>query len=464
MLGSQEMAEIGASELDRSDFASDVNGKVFLALKGLVDEGLTVNPISVLERSGVQQADLDEIIKAGERVTASQLKTLLSEVKRIAGLRTVFYACGDASKKISNTAKLEEILEGLEKNLYRLDREGGQEASDGSEVMTSVAEDVIRRSSGGGGPELSTGLAELDRAIIGLRPGKMMVVAGRPGMGKSALSTSIRRAVIAQGYGAIEFSLEMPREEILERELAFESQINLRRILAAKDLTPDECERIRAAAERGRAVQGRWFIDDRTSSIAGIRRRSRLLAGRMARNGVKLGLVILDYIQLAGENGEGREQSVAAISRGCKLLAKDLGCTVMALSQLNRMCEHRDDKRPMMSDVRESGSIEQDADIIAFVYRDHVYDQSVPEDEAEVIIRKHRSGPTGTVRLRFNPKLVVFEDRCKSTASTLSGPKTSEKAPTRSDVGLPTLSFQQATSGQSSSHSLSMSLPSKISE
>lgn len=130
----------------------------------------------------------------------------------------------------------------------------------------------------------------------------------------------------------------------------------------------------------------------------------------MARQGIKLGLVVLDYIQLAGENGDGREQSVSAISRGCKLMAKELDCTVLALSQLNRSCEFREDRRPMLSDLRESGSIEQDADWVGFVYREHMYDTSHPPEDAEFIIRKQRSGPLGTVHLLYDTKSVTFRD------------------------------------------------------
>jgi replicative DNA helicase len=201
----------------------------------------------------------------------------------------------------------------------------------------------------------------------------------------------------------------MQAEELLERELAFQSKTNLRKILAAKDVTPEELERIRSVV--GVLEPGQWAIEDSVYNIAGIRRRARVCASRMHRAGLKIGVVIIDYLQLAGDNGEGREQSVAAISRGCKLLAKELGCTVLAISQLNRMCELRDDKRPFMSDLRESGSIEQDADIVAFVYREHIYDNSFPAEEAEVIIRKHRSGPTGTIHLKYNPQLVCFLDR-----------------------------------------------------
>ncbi len=274
--------------------------------------------------------------------------------------------------------------------------------------------DFLSRHASGGGPEISSGLRDLDRTIIGLRPGKMGVIAARPSMGKTALAGSIRRSVLAQGYGVIEFALEMSAEELLERELSFQAGLNLQKVLSAKGITPDELARVRGtvgdATGTGCLVSGRWFIDDRTYGIAGMRRKARIISGRMARQGIKVGLVVIDYLQLAGDNGEDRQQSIAAVSRGAKFMAKELGCTVLALSQLNRQCEFREDRRPMMSDLRESGSIEQDADYVAFVYREHLYDNSFPAEEAELIFRKQRSGPIGTLRLRYNPKMVTFSD------------------------------------------------------
>ncbi len=280
---------------------------------------------------------------------------------------------------------------------------------DGSEVMDGVVDAFMERRLGHGEPEISTGIAALDRAIIGLRPGRMFVLAARPSMGKSACADSIRRAVISQGYAVLQFSLEMSSEEIGERELAFRAQINLRKVMAAKEVTDDELARVTGA--RGTVSKGLWRVYDTCFSMDEIQRRSRAAKKQLARKGKKIGLVIIDYLQLLSDTGnEGRQQSVSACSRMTKLLAKELECTVMALSQLNRGCEFREDKRPMMSDLRESGSIEQDADIVAFVYREHVYNQNTSPEDAELIIRKQRSGPIGTIRIRFNPRTVHFDD------------------------------------------------------
>ncbi len=280
---------------------------------------------------------------------------------------------------------------------------------DASPVMDGVIDSFMERRLGNGPPEISTGLRALDRAIIGLRPGRVVVLAGRPSMGKSALADSIRRAVVDQGHAALQFSLEMGSEEVLERELAYRSQLNLRRVMAPKDVTADEV--VRVTAIRGTVPRGLWSVYDSCFSMVEIRRKALTAARRLKRDGIRLGLVVIDYLQLIGDVGtEGRQQSVSACSRITKLMSKELGCTVLVLSQLNRSCEYRDDKRPMMSDLRESGAIEQDADIVAFVYREHVYNQMISPEDAELIIRKQRSGPIGTVRLRFNPRVVSFED------------------------------------------------------
>lgn len=408
--GGTELAETVLAELDETDFYSSKTQAAYKAIKGILDEGLTVNEVSVSERSGLTRSEIAEFVATAAGVSEPALRTLCSDIRRTSELRTIFYACTNAAGLVGKGSKPEDILDSLEKSLYRNESGGADSPRDGMEVLETVTKDFLLRQSTGGGVVVSTGLRDLDRALVGLRAGKMGVIAARPSMGKTALSSTIRRSVLGQGYGVIEFNLEMDKEEIAERELSYQAQMNLRKVLSAKDVSESELSRVRNVLKQEPAVYGRWYVDDRTYSIGGMRRKAKLIAGRMARSGIKVGLVSVDYLQLAGENGEGREQSVAAISRGIKLMAKELGCTVLALSQLNRSCEYREDRRPLMSDLRESGSIEQDADWVGFVYREHMYDSSFPPEETEFIIRKQRSGPTGTVRLKYNPKTVSFSD------------------------------------------------------
>ena len=281
--------------------------------------------------------------------------------------------------------------------------------TDGSDVMDEVIRSFLDRKDGKGEPEISTGIKAIDHAIIGLRPKKTYIIAARPGMGKTTLADSIRRAVVLQGYVVAEFSLEMGQEEIGERELAYMARINLRKVMAAKEITEDEVRRV--ILSRGSVPRGLWWVYDKCFSIGDIVNQCRKAKRRAKKEGKKIGLIIIDYLQLMGDEGtEGRQQSVSTCSRKAKLLSKEMDCAVLVLSQLNRMCEMREDKRPMLSDLRESGSIEQDADVVAFIYRGHLYDESLPAEDTELIIRKQRSGPTGTVRIRFNPRTVHFDD------------------------------------------------------
>ncbi len=280
---------------------------------------------------------------------------------------------------------------------------------DGSDVMDNCIRSFMERHRGEGPPEISSGIKALDNAIIGLRGKKMYVVAARPGMGKTAFKDTIRRAVMDQGYVVLDFNLEMGSDEIGERELAFRALVNLRKVMAAREVSDAELARVVGAS--GTVPRGLWWVYDNCFSMDDIIRRCRAAKKRAKKEGKKIGLVLIDYLQLLSDQGtEGRQQSVSACSRQTKLLSKEMDAATVALSQLNRQCEYREDKRPMMSDIRESGSIEQDADMIGFLYRENAYDASVSPEETEFIIRKQRCGPIGTVRIRFNPRTVHFDD------------------------------------------------------
>ncbi len=280
---------------------------------------------------------------------------------------------------------------------------------DGSDVMDLCIKSFMERHRGEGPPEISSGIKALDNAIIGLRGKKMYVVAARPGMGKTAFKDTIRRAVMDQGYVVLDFNLEMGSDEIGERELAFRALVNLRKVMAAREVSDAELARVVGAS--GSVPRGLWWVYDNCFSMDDIIRRCRAAKKRAKKEGKKIGLVLIDYLQLLSDQGtEGRQQSVSACSRQTKLLSKEMDAATVALSQLNRQCEFREDKRPMMSDIRESGSIEQDADMIGFLYRENAYDASVSPEETEFIIRKQRCGPIGTVRIRFNPRTVHFDD------------------------------------------------------
>jgi replicative DNA helicase len=287
-----------------------------------------------------------------------------------------------------------------------------------AEVITSVWDELLRaRERGGEIVGVSTGFRDLDKLLHGLHATDLFILAARPAMGKTAFALNLglevaRRVRNNPGHegernGVLIFSLEMGREQLVQRLLSSRSRVQLSAIRTGQVVPDDEILLREAAAELSEL---RVFIDDMAGvSIVDVRARAK----RMAMSG-PVDLIVVDYLQLMKGTGgakQSREQEISEISRGLKGLAKEMHCTVMALSQLNRGVEHRTDKRPMMADLRESGAIEQDADIIAFVYRDHVYNKDAPEHDAELIVVKHRAGETGTVLLHFDGRMVRFSNR-----------------------------------------------------
>lgn len=252
---------------------------------------------------------------------------------------------------------------------------------------------------------IPTGINDLDSRINGMRNGDMVVIAGRPSMGKTALAMNIAEHVgLDKQIPVGVFSLEMPHEQLTERMIAAVGKVPLQEIRNG-NVSDDSWPFVTAAG--GRISKAPIFIDDQPGlSIFELRTRAR----RMARkHGVKL--IIVDYMQLIEADGENRTQQVGTISKNIKGMAKELEVPVLVLSQLNRSLENRVNKRPIMSDLRESGAIEQDADIIAFVYRDEVYNEDSPDKgTAEIIIGKHRNGEPGTVRVQFAGQFSRFHD------------------------------------------------------
>lgn len=273
------------------------------------------------------------------------------------------------------------------------------------DCMEEVFAAMTARAERGGGPEgHTTGLVDLDKKISGLGAGKLIVVGGRPGMGKSALAKEMALGVAQQGLPVAVFSLEMPRVEWFERVLSSESGVKYEEIRTSTMHRGDWSPMMEAA---GRICDMPLHISDRGAvTIEYVARWSRRIKRK---HGGKLGLVVVDYMQLMGSAARhsSREQEVGAQSRKLKALAKDLGCPVVALAQLNRKLEDRPNKRPKPADLRESGSIEQDADVIMFTYRDAVYNPETEEPNViEVCVEKQRGGATGVVKLAWNGPLM----------------------------------------------------------
>jgi len=258
-----------------------------------------------------------------------------------------------------------------------------------------------------------TGFVDLDDLLSGLQPNNLVVVGARPAMGKTSFALNVAaHAAIEAAKPVLIFSLEMGQLELSQRMLCSESRVDSKNM---RDGKLDETDWTKISSGVGRLSEAPIWIDDNPSlTVMDIRGRARRLKSQVG----DLGLIVVDYIQLmtGRSNAESRQVEISEISRNLKVLARELEVPVLGLSQLSRTLESRQDKRPMLSDLRESGAIEQDADVVMFLYRDEVYhDDTQDAGIAEIIVSKHRNGPTGTVRLAFLPQYTRFANMARST-------------------------------------------------
>ena len=302
------------------------------------------------------------------------------------------------------------MLADAEAEIYAISKGAKMESAwrTGAELAVAVMGNVERRATHPGLTGLTTGLTDLDAKLCGWQAGQLIVLAARPAMGKTALALQFVRAACAAGREVGMFSLEMGAEELGERMVCADGRVDAGHARSGY-VTADDMHRLGRSAENLHAW--RVQIDDgATQTIGAMRSKARAL--KLANPG--LSLVVVDYLQLASGEGKrdtNREAIVSEISRGLKVLAKDLGVPVIALSQLNRSLEARKDKRPMLSDLRESGAIEQDADVVLFLYRDEVYNEDTDQKgTAEIIIGKHRAGEIGMVRTAFSGRFLRFDN------------------------------------------------------
>ncbi len=276
--------------------------------------------------------------------------------------------------------------------------------------MRRVVEERWNRRAEGGITGVPTGFGGFDSMTLGLQPGDLVIVAARPSMGKTAFALNIAANASAVAVPTLVFSLEMSTASLGERTVAAEGGIDSQ-LLRSGRFSQNVFIQLERAFSR--LAERPLYIDESAYSFLDIRSRARRWRMNEAKDSDKA-LVVVDYLQLVegrSSKEDSRQREISEISRGLKLLAKELRCPVVALSQLNRSLESRADKRPMMSDLRESGAIEQDADVIAFLYRDEVYDEnSKDRGTAEVIIGKQRNGPTGTVRLAWKDHCSRFDN------------------------------------------------------
>ncbi len=305
-----------------------------------------------------------------------------------------------------------ELLDFAESKVFAI---AEQTPSDGGpEIIKSILVRAVEKidalyHSGDSITGLATGLTDLDELTSGLQPSDLIIVAGRPSMGKTTLVMNIaEHAAIKSSKPVLVFSMEMPGDSLAMRMMSSLGRIDQHRIRTGK-LDDDDWPRVTSAVHM--LSEAPLFIDD-TAALSPAELRAR--ARRLVKEHGALGLIVVDYLQLMkvpGFKADNRTAEISEISRSLKALAKELKVPVIALSQLNRSLEQRQDKRPLMSDLRESGAIEQDADLICFIYRDEVYNEDSPDKgTAEIIIAKQRNGPIGKVRVAFLGKYTRFED------------------------------------------------------
>ncbi|HEY8027282.1 MAG TPA: replicative DNA helicase [Burkholderiaceae bacterium] len=317
--------------------------------------------------------------------------------------------------------EVKQMLDAAESKIFAIAEEGSRGAQGFQAIqplLTQVVEridELYNRDSTSDITGVPTGFVDLDRMTSGLQPGDLVIVAGRPSMGKTAFSINIGETVaIESGLPVAVFSMEMGGAQLAMRMLGSVGRLDQHRLRTGR-LVDEDWPRLTHAIQKMNDAQ--LYIDE-TPALSSIELRAR--SRRLARQCGKLGLIIVDYLQLMSANnaGENRATEISEISRNLKGLAKELNCPVIALSQLNRSLEQRPNKRPVMSDLRESGAIEQDADVILFIYRDEVYNPDSPDKgTAEIIIGKQRNGPIGAVRLTFLGQYTKFDNYAGSLAT-----------------------------------------------
>jgi len=407
--------------LSENDFYRHEHKLIFGAISILINGSKPADVITVFEQLK-NQGKAEGMGGLGYLNSLAQYVPSASNIRRYAEIvreRSILRKLVTASDEIATNAfnpqgrPVERILDEAEQKIFNIGEEGSRMKQGFQSMDTLVVDLMDRVQEMADNPNditgVPTGFYDLDRMTSGLQAGDLVVLAARPSMGKTAFAINIAEHVaLNEGLPVAVFSMEMGAAQLAVRVVGSIGRIDQGHLRTGK-LTDEEWPRLTDAIERLRTVS--LHIDE-TAGLTSSELRAN--ARRLARKCGKLGLIVVDYLQLmtgsSGGDGENRATELGEISRGLKMLAKELQCPVIALSQLNRGVEQRTDKRPMMSDLRESGAIEQDADIIMFIYRDDYYNKdSKDPGVAEIIIGKQRNGPTGAVRLTFLKPLTRFE-------------------------------------------------------
>jgi len=421
MFLSKRAIDIAKDRLSAEDFYLEKHGKIFQVIIDLNDYSVPIDNTTVkaeLENRNlfVEIGGIDYMaILTNVVPTAANIEHYLDIVEEKSNLRRLIETATDIVRMSYTEADSKETIDKAEKMILDVSRR--RKAGDIrniADVMDSTLEDVIMNSKTTSAlAGVPTGYDDLDNKLSGLKKNELIILAARPALGKTAFALNIGMNVALNTNESVAiFNLEMGAEQLAMRLLAATAKIDLGKIINGS-LDSNEWNRLNAAIAK--LSKTKIFIDDSAGiTVNEIRAKCR----RLSNSAEGLGLVIIDYLQLitaSGKSGGNRQQEVSEISRMLKVMSKELAIPVIALSQLSRGVESREDKRPVMSDLRESGAIEQDADVVSFLYRDDYYNRPEEQEESaasvvEIIIGKQRSGPTGTVKVAFLRNFQLFRN------------------------------------------------------
>lgn len=400
--------------LHGDDFYQRQYGVIFEAIIELYEGGIPTDLVTLQEKLNSKDvppeiASQEFLMKLTMAVpTTANVKYYADIVREKAILRRLIKANDELNNSCyGGQEPVDSILDQAEKNVFQLIQgQGGDELTPIRDIVMDALTRVERAAKNKGNVTgIPTGFVYLDSKMAGLQPSDLILIAARPSMGKTAFALNIAQYVALKQHMSVGiFSLEMSKEQLVNRLFALEGGIDAQK-LRVGDLDPDDWERLLESS--GAIGRSRIMIDD-TPGITIQEMRSKCRKMKLEQG---LDLVIIDYLQLMESSGrvESQQQKISEISRSLKGLARELNVPVIALSQLNRALEARPDKRPMLSDLRDSGAIEQDADVVMFIYRDDYYNKdSEAKNVAEIIIAKQRNGPVGTVKLTWLPQFTRF--------------------------------------------------------
>ena len=403
------------------DFYRPEHKQIFAVIAKLADESEPIDVVTIGEKLD-KRGELEDVggmtylIEMAEATPSSaNIASYADIVRERALLRRLITTTNEITTRAFHPEGLTaaEVLDEAERKIFQIaeggDKKGGPRIA--SDILSATVDKIDELYHQEGAiTGLSTGFTDLDDMTSGLQKSDLVIVAGRPSMGKTTFAMNlVENAAMITDLPVIVFSLEMPSEQLMMRMLSSLGRIDQTRMRSGQ-LLQEDWDKLMSAVKM--LKDRKLFIDD-TAGISPTEMRSRVRRIAREHGDGKVALIMIDYLQLMQIPGysEGRTNEISEISRSLKAIAKEMECPVIALSQLNRSLENRPNKRPVNSDLRESGAIEQDADIISFVYRDEVYNEDTPyKGVAEIIIGKQRNGPIGTCRLSFVGKFTRFED------------------------------------------------------